>query len=291
VRPPTFESGGAVMKLRDALMSWACGVLAAAGESAETRIEDLKVGTTLENLMVAYNGESTPGVRYAEFAMKAEAEGYLKVAQLFRATSASEKTHAEARRGDREDGRTAKATIDSAKSGRQGRTFEASLKGETYEKTVMYPRFLEKARRTPTRTRCAPSTTPRLPRSACKFYGRPRRSRVVQGAAPGLACLPGLRVHGDQDRLHQSVRSASTRRRSTSDRGPIGDGQATPRGMILPAAKKGADDMLFPPMPDWDGLHPLVVHSDRASPGGAVLPGHRDPPARAAAPGCWPRSC
>jgi rubrerythrin len=123
------------------------GVLATMTVGGRARAEEMKVGTTLENLMVAYNGESNASARYAEFAKKAEADGYLKVAQLFRATSASEKIHAGAHAAViKKMGGTPQATIDSVKVGTTRENLEASLQGEIYEKTTMYPKFLEKAR-------------------------------------------------------------------------------------------------------------------------------------------------
>jgi rubrerythrin len=137
------------MNFKRALMlAGACGVLTAMAGPARARAEDLKVGTTLENLLVAYNGESNADVRYAEFAKKAEAEGYLKVAQLFRATSVAEKIHA-ARHAEviKKMGGIPKATIDSVRTGTTKENLQASLKGETYEMIVMYPKFLERARK------------------------------------------------------------------------------------------------------------------------------------------------
>lgn len=124
------------------------GLLATLAAPGAVRAQDLKVGTTLENLMAAYNGESNASAHYAIFAKQAETEGYLKAAQLFRAASAAEKIHAAAHaEAIKKAGGTAKATIDSVKAGTTKENLEAALKGETYEKTVMYPKFLEKARK------------------------------------------------------------------------------------------------------------------------------------------------
>ena len=49
---------------------------------------------TLKNLLAAFNGESNASARYAAFAVKADEEGYLKVASLFRAASRAEQIHA-----------------------------------------------------------------------------------------------------------------------------------------------------------------------------------------------------
>ena len=49
---------------------------------------------TLNNLQIAFDGESNAEARYLAFAEKAEAEGYGKVASLFRAASHAEAIHA-----------------------------------------------------------------------------------------------------------------------------------------------------------------------------------------------------
>lgn len=136
------------MRRRSAfLVMGVVGVLAVMPWGEGAGAETMKVGTTLENLVVAYHGESSASVRYARFAKKAEAEGYLKVAQLFRATSASEKVHAEAHAAViKKMGGTAQAVIDSVKVGTTRENLEASLQGETREKTTMYPKFLDRAR-------------------------------------------------------------------------------------------------------------------------------------------------
>jgi hypothetical protein len=43
------------------------GVLAAMSVGGGAQAEEMKVGTTLENLLVAYNGESNASVHYAQF--------------------------------------------------------------------------------------------------------------------------------------------------------------------------------------------------------------------------------
>ena len=104
------------------------------------------VGTTLENLQAAFNGESNAKVRYEAFAAKAEAEGYKSVASLYRATSKSEGIHA-AKHAEmiKKAGAEPKATIEKADVKSTKENLEASIKGETYEKESMYPAFIKKA--------------------------------------------------------------------------------------------------------------------------------------------------
>jgi len=49
---------------------------------------------TLLNLQAAYQGESNASVKYTAFALKAEVDGLLRVAALFRAAARAEQVHA-----------------------------------------------------------------------------------------------------------------------------------------------------------------------------------------------------
>lgn len=121
-------------------------VLAAAACATGAWAEDLKVGTTLDNLQAAFNGESNAKARYEAFAAKADAEGYKQVANLFRAASKAESIHAGAH-GKVIEGLNAKPVADvkpaDVKSTKEN--LEAALKGETYEMTTMYPAFIAQA--------------------------------------------------------------------------------------------------------------------------------------------------
>jgi rubrerythrin len=104
-------------------------------------------GTTLENLMTAYEGESNANARYTEFAKKAEAEGYMPVASLFRAAAQSEKIHANNHAEViKKMGGTPKAEIQKVEVKSTKENLEAALNGETYESDVMYAEFLKQAR-------------------------------------------------------------------------------------------------------------------------------------------------
>jgi rubrerythrin len=88
---------------------------------------------TEENLNNAFAGESMANRKYLAFAEKAENEGFRNVARLFRAAAESETIHAinHLRAMD-----AINSTLDNLK---------AALEGETYEKTEMYPKFIEEA--------------------------------------------------------------------------------------------------------------------------------------------------
>lgn len=89
---------------------------------------------TENNLMSSFAGESQASQKYKAFALKAEQEGYLQVAKLFRASSKSETIHAanqlRALKG-------INSTINNLK---------AAIEGETYEYTDMYPKFIKEAK-------------------------------------------------------------------------------------------------------------------------------------------------
>ncbi len=58
-------------------------------------MKDLKGTKTLENLMIAFGGESEARNKYTFFASKAKKEGYVQISKIFEETAANEKEHAE----------------------------------------------------------------------------------------------------------------------------------------------------------------------------------------------------
>ncbi len=90
---------------------------------------------TVENLKVAFAGESQANRKYLAFARQAEKEGYPQIAKLFRAAAEAETIHALAHL---------------ANMGGVGSTLEnlrSAVAGETYEFTEMYPPMVEQAQR------------------------------------------------------------------------------------------------------------------------------------------------
>ena len=101
----------------------------------------------LDNLQTAYNGESNAHARYLEFATKADKEGYGSVATLFRAAARAEQIHAENHAVViRKLGGTPEAKIDKVTVKSTAENLVAAVKGETYERDVMYPEFIKQAR-------------------------------------------------------------------------------------------------------------------------------------------------
>jgi rubrerythrin len=95
--------------------------------------EEPAMPTTVENLAVAFAGESQANRRYLAFARQAEKEGLPQIARLFRAAAEAETIHALAHL---------------ANMGGVGSTLqnlEAAVAGETYEYTEMYPPMVKQA--------------------------------------------------------------------------------------------------------------------------------------------------
>ncbi len=105
-------------------------------------------GTSLDNLMAAFNGESNAHARYLAFAQKADEEGYGDVASLFRAAARAEQIHAENHAAViGKMGGVAKADVQKPEVKSTKENLEAAIKGETYEKDTMYPQFIAQARK------------------------------------------------------------------------------------------------------------------------------------------------
>ncbi len=102
---------------------------------------------TLQNLETAFNGESNAHARYLAFAEKADQEGYFQIASLFRATARAEEIHARNHEVEiKRLGGTAQAKIEKPDAKSTKENLEAAIKGETYERDVMYPDFYKQAR-------------------------------------------------------------------------------------------------------------------------------------------------
>ena len=108
-----------------------------------TNMADLNGTKTHENLKEAFAGESQANRRYLWFAQKADIEGYPDSAALFRSVAEGETGHAHghleyfAEVGDPASGEPIGDTEEN---------FKASIAGETYEYTQMYPGFAKTAR-------------------------------------------------------------------------------------------------------------------------------------------------
>lgn len=104
------------------------------------------VSQTLTNLQAAYGGESNAAVKYTAFAIKAEVDGFLRVAALFRAVARAEQVHAAHHaRTIVKLGSTPHVAIHSPEVKSTRENLEAAKAGEEYERDVMYVDFIMEA--------------------------------------------------------------------------------------------------------------------------------------------------
>lgn len=102
--------------------------------------------TTLENLQTAFNGESNAKARYEAFAAKAQTEGYLGAAALFKAAALAEGIHAAKHAKAIEAlGGVPKADVKAPVVKGTKENLKEALNGENHEAKKMYPGFLKKA--------------------------------------------------------------------------------------------------------------------------------------------------
>jgi len=102
---------------------------------------------TLDNLQTAFNGESNANARYLAFAKQADKEGYKQAASLFRAAARAEEIHAQNHAVViKKLGGTPQAKIDTPEVKTTADNLIVAIKGEVYERDVMYPDFIKQAR-------------------------------------------------------------------------------------------------------------------------------------------------
>ena len=88
---------------------------------------------TLKNLMAAFAGEAEANRKYTAYAKKAEKEGKLNAAKLFRAAADAETLHSH------------KHFEGAGKIGSTAENLKDGVEGETYEYKEMYPPFVKQA--------------------------------------------------------------------------------------------------------------------------------------------------
>jgi rubrerythrin len=103
----------------------------------------LKGSKTHANLKVAFANESQANRRYLYFAAKADVEGQSDVAAVFRSTAEGETGHAH---GHLEYLEACGDPTTDLPFGRTRENLKASIAGETYEYTDMYPGMAKAAR-------------------------------------------------------------------------------------------------------------------------------------------------
>lgn len=97
-------------------------------------MKDLKGSKTLENLLTAFAGESQARNKYTFYAAKAEQEGYVQIAEIFKDTAHNEKEHAEL------------WFRHAVGLGKTEENLIAAAEGENYEWTEMYAEMAKTAR-------------------------------------------------------------------------------------------------------------------------------------------------
>jgi len=101
---------------------------------------------TLKDLLAAFQGESNASIKYTAFAIKAEVEGFLRAAALFRAAARAEQVHAAHHaRIIAKLGGTARAELHAPEVKSTRENLEAAKAGEVYERDVMYPTYIKEA--------------------------------------------------------------------------------------------------------------------------------------------------
>ncbi len=104
-------------------------------QAFQTNKEDhtMSENKTIKNLMAAFTGESEANRKYTAYAKKAEKDGHLNAAKLFRAAADAETIHA------------LKHFEVAGKVGSTEENLKDGFTGETYEYKEMYPPFVKEA--------------------------------------------------------------------------------------------------------------------------------------------------
>jgi len=103
---------------------------------------------TLDNLNTAFQGESNASHRYDAFAKKADSEGQVYVARLFRAAARAEAIHRDTHKKAILElgGKIKDFKLEEVKPGTTAENLQAAIKGESYERDTMYPEFMTQAK-------------------------------------------------------------------------------------------------------------------------------------------------
>lgn len=103
---------------------------------------------TIRNLNTAFGGESNAANRYQLFAQKADQEGLVQVAKLFRAAAASEEIHRERHRAaiKKLGGQADTVTLEKVQVGTTAENLRGAIAGESHERDTMYPEFIAAAK-------------------------------------------------------------------------------------------------------------------------------------------------
>lgn len=106
-----------------------------------------KVGTTLENLKAAVQGETGASAKYAAFSQAAKAAGYDQIARQFEATSAAEQIHIKLEVGEIKKIEPDYVPPEAPEASGEATDLNliSGALGEIYETSDMYPSFIKVA--------------------------------------------------------------------------------------------------------------------------------------------------
>jgi len=122
--------------------------------------------STVDNLKAAFAGESQANRKYLAFAEKAEAEGNVAAARLFRAAAEAETIHAHMHL----------KILGGIKS--TAENLQAAIDGETHEYEAMYPGFIGEIQPEETQAKRAFELAAKAEQSHAELY-----QKVLDGAA------------------------------------------------------------------------------------------------------------
>ena len=174
---------------------------------------------TIANLLAAYEGESNAHAKYDFFAAKADAEGWLGAASLFRAAARAEQIHAANHaRVIKQFGGEAHCEIHAVEVKSTLENLKAALAGEQYEVDTMYPGFIAEASGIRRRLRQAhlhlghgsrEDTRPAL--SGSNRHRRAAYQRILGRLCRGILCLRGLWIYNTDTRGTSSLPRVQSR--------------------------------------------------------------------------------
>ena len=198
----------------------------------------------MSNLQSAFNGESNAHARYLAFAEKADAEGYRGAASLFRAAARAEEIHAGNHAAViKQFGGAPEAKLEESAVKSTRENLEAALKGETYERDEMYPDFIRQAEmeenadalRTFRFALAAEVEHAKLYAAALEDLETMKTSRVFYVCPVCGFTTPNLDFEGCPT-------------------------CATPKETFRAGELRRAIMLTLPPIPNWQAIHPLIVH-------------------------------
>ncbi len=121
---------------------------AATPEPTWTQTRDApEIKDTAANLQAAFANEMNARESYLAYAKQAEAEGYPAVARVFRACAKAESIHARRTvQAIAMTGQPARAMLDRVNLGMTVDNLRNAISGETYERDVLYPALIARAK-------------------------------------------------------------------------------------------------------------------------------------------------